>query len=517
MTATSSELSGALPSLVAPHYFSGQLLSDRDLDVLVEWTRARLSLGGRRDGFGVVAGLQLRPDPRTGHESDLVVAPGYAVGARGEDIVVDAEARLALADVSLPPDDNPRAWHPVDVFLEAETVRERPQPGFDYGIDIDEPRSTFSRVRERFKLDARAGGEDPALTAAGEFEQQYDQCMQPLRDYVRWRHAATRGPDEIRTWLRSRLLATEFRFAGYELDERSHEELREERTAVRALFWLIQHARNSFLAAFSAADACVRLGRVWLRAGTGSTPPTLVAIDAHTPFRRRLADPRLPAPSGSVNAGTMIWERDAVASLSLAQWGVITAARHEFELPHRLKRLEEMLSGRLFLRAGERAILQVYHHRPFGQRVVGVLAEEVVEEVIVDDRGDVEIEIAAGNQPTVERQVREPRREEPPPEPPRLGAAVIVEGPGEGARFDLIEGEEIWIGRKGAHIEADDDAEESFLDSLGRHGVLRVREGEVILAVTSMLGVEVNGHRVLGDGDTIRVGRTEVLIELHSR
>ena len=36
-----------LPSLIAPHYFSGQLLSDADLDALVGWTQARLSLGGR--------------------------------------------------------------------------------------------------------------------------------------------------------------------------------------------------------------------------------------------------------------------------------------------------------------------------------------------------------------------------------------------------------------------------------------------------------------------------------------
>jgi FHA domain len=525
MTATSA--GAPLPSLVAPHYFSGQLLTDADLDALVEWTRARLSLGGRRDGFGVVSGLELRVDPRPGHEADVIVGDGYAVGAAGEDIVVGGDTSLTLADVSLPHVGDPRERHPVDIFLESAQVPYHPKPGFDIGAGSSgtAPGSTYSRVREQFTLSAAAAvEEDPARAAASAFEEAYDECVAPLREYRSWSRATTRGPEQIREWLRSRLLATPFRFAAYELDECSHDELREERTAVRALFWLIQSRRNTFLSGVAGGATRVRLGRVWLLAEAGAAPRAVVAIDAHPPLRRRLHDSRLPAPSGLINATEVIWQLEDVARLTLSRAGAAAGARRRperFELPHRLDTLERALAGRLFLAPGTSYVLQLYEHRPFGRRVVGLLAEDIAAEVFDDEHDDREPE---ESDPPRE----DPGDSDPPaaddddgelvPESDRPGAVVIVAGPDEGRRFELSEAREVAIGRRGAEITSDDDAEDSLLDSSGRHAVLSVNGGTPMCRPTSKLGIHINGEHVrrerpLQDGDTITVGRTKVRFE----
>ena len=101
----------------------------------------------------------MRVDPRSGHEADLIVGPGYAVGPAGQDIVVVTDQPLSLAGVSLATTDDPRARHPVDVFISAVQVRERPQPGFDLGDDVAQSGPTYSRVREQFKLTAERAAE----------------------------------------------------------------------------------------------------------------------------------------------------------------------------------------------------------------------------------------------------------------------------------------------------------------------------------------------------------------------
>jgi hypothetical protein len=509
MTMPTTKPVARLPNLIAPHYFSGQLLSDADLDALVGWTRARLSLSGRRDGFGVVSGLELRVDPRSGHEADLILSPGYAVGPAGEDIVVATDEPLSLTDVSLAPSDDPKARHPVDIYISAAQVRERPQPGFDLGDDLPEAGATYSRVRERFTLTAeRASEENPERAKVGVFEDGYDKCFAPLREFRSWVVENEPGPDRIREWLRSRLLATEFRFAAYELDECSHEELREERTAVRALFWLIQHERNAFVAGFGIPEKRVRLGRAWLLADPDAGARTIVAVDLHPPYRRRLSEVGLPAPAGWLNAAEVNWEPELVAHQELAGRGLRCRGRQGLELPHRIDELEELLTNRLMLRPEEEVALLVYRHAPFGRRVVGVLpVEREVEvfaevEVVEAERGGEVVEII-----------------EPPADPPVIGIAVILNRGEERERIELIAESEISIGHEGAHIVTEDDTDDLELDPFSRHGVLRVETERVVLVVTSRIRLELDGEKVRGEhplehGSVIRIGRTEIRIEL---
>lgn len=515
MTTSRAGSGGQLPSLIAPHYFAGQLLSDADLDALVGWTRARLSLGGRRDGFGVVSGLELRVDPRPGHEAGLLVGPGYAVGPRGEDIVVVHDEPVSLADVTLAASQDLRALHAVDLFIGAAEVRERPQPGFDTGDEVDEPGGTYSRISERFRLTAEPATteDDPEQAAVRAFEEGYERCLEPLREFRTWMNGNERGPEQIRGWLRTRLLATEFRQTAYDLDERDREELRHEPTAAEALFCLVQHERNSFLAGVAAADRRVRIGRVWLRAAADSGARVVVALDAHRPFRRLLSDRRFPAPAGWVNAAEVIWERERVAQSTLLERGIRCGEAQQLEAPFGFKELEEALTPRLMLRPGEEVALLVYRHAPLGRRVVAVVAPEREIDIFADGEGDVVI-VEHGDDEPVTTVLVEPERA-----PAVLGHAVVSHGGEAARRISLVVGEEISIGREGAHIVTDDSATDVELGPLRRHGVLRVEDDRVVLVVTSRIkmnlnGAGVRGEHVLHDGDVIRIGRTEIIIEL---
>lgn len=81
------EISFGLPCLERPDFFSGQMLTDQDLDALVDWTRGRLRLSRLREGWGVVCGLQVESDTSVPHRPQLLVGAGYAVDCSGEDVV----------------------------------------------------------------------------------------------------------------------------------------------------------------------------------------------------------------------------------------------------------------------------------------------------------------------------------------------------------------------------------------------------------------------------------------------
>src|SRR4051794_30185331 len=79
------------------NYFTGQLLTAADLQRDQEYFRHRLRRHNRAlHGWGVVSGL----DVHTVHDNDgmvtVTVAPGYALGPDGDEIVVAEQVSLAL-------------------------------------------------------------------------------------------------------------------------------------------------------------------------------------------------------------------------------------------------------------------------------------------------------------------------------------------------------------------------------------------------------------------------------------
>jgi hypothetical protein len=179
------------------------------------------------------------------------------------------------------------------------------------------------------------------------------------------------------------LVTTEFRFVASELEGLDSEEQRD-RLIARALYWLIQHRRNSFIATYDRRDSSVRLGRAWVKDRTGSAPRHVTAIDGSPPYRRRLVKEDLPAPPGAVNVCGLIWEHERTAELALLRSGIGVRVER-FRLPWHRDALSDALTVHPYLYAGQRAVLLVYEHHPFGSRVVAVLGEGDWRRVVVEE------------------------------------------------------------------------------------------------------------------------------------
>ncbi|MER7049320.1 hypothetical protein [Streptomyces jumonjinensis] len=75
------------PAFVRPRFFAGQLLTEDDLGLLVDYMTAKSRLHNRSlSGPGVVCGLDVACDPCGG--GTVVVHPGHALDCAGHDIVV---------------------------------------------------------------------------------------------------------------------------------------------------------------------------------------------------------------------------------------------------------------------------------------------------------------------------------------------------------------------------------------------------------------------------------------------
>ncbi|MEU1802867.1 hypothetical protein [Streptomyces sp. NPDC019937] len=80
-------------AFVRPRFFAGQLLTEDDLSLLVEYTTAKRRLHNRSlYGPGVICGLGVTCDPCGG--GTLAVHPGHALDCAGNDIVVSCTERV---------------------------------------------------------------------------------------------------------------------------------------------------------------------------------------------------------------------------------------------------------------------------------------------------------------------------------------------------------------------------------------------------------------------------------------
>ncbi len=87
----------SFPDLIRPWFYPGQVLSDRDLNCLVDWIQKRAALSRLRGGWGIVCGLE----PSVGRDaSTITVSPGYAVDPWGNDLVLPELDSLPLPKVT---------------------------------------------------------------------------------------------------------------------------------------------------------------------------------------------------------------------------------------------------------------------------------------------------------------------------------------------------------------------------------------------------------------------------------
>ena len=71
--------------LVRPRFFCGQMLTDGDMNALLDWSGQRFELQRHKTGWGLVGGLELHCDADCA--SRLIMEPGYAVDCCGRDIL----------------------------------------------------------------------------------------------------------------------------------------------------------------------------------------------------------------------------------------------------------------------------------------------------------------------------------------------------------------------------------------------------------------------------------------------
>ena len=88
---------GSVECLERPRYFSGQMLTDCDLDAAQRYVIEKNRLHNRYlVGTGVACGLAVRCDPCC--DGSVIIEPGYAIDCCGNDIVVCQEASFNVLD-----------------------------------------------------------------------------------------------------------------------------------------------------------------------------------------------------------------------------------------------------------------------------------------------------------------------------------------------------------------------------------------------------------------------------------
>jgi len=129
-------------ALVRSRYFSGQLLSVDDFAREQAYTLGRLRRRNRfLSGWGVVAGLGVSVEPG----DTVVVQPGMAIDCAGNEVIVEAAARLVLAGLS-------GRQHVLLSYLEIDEA----------AVALATGLQEFSRVRESSRLEV-----SPLNPAAG--------------------------------------------------------------------------------------------------------------------------------------------------------------------------------------------------------------------------------------------------------------------------------------------------------------------------------------------------------------
>lgn len=334
-----------LDCLVKPRFFCGQLLTHTDLGALTAWTADKSRLARYRDGWGVVCGLEVWPDPAV--PGGVLVGPGYAVGCCGDDIVVceptakdlssycnlqdecvDPWTRPTTGEKTTPPTAKAGDASPsrtvtdlrqnavaVDLLISYREEPSDPQTALATGGCAQIRACEYSRLRETFALTVRAAV-DAAPTPSP--------SPSVISAYLD-RPAQKGDGESTRRWLQERLRHSPlraFHFVSDWVADASPNELSGPLVAQLLLWMALDDRLQTLACACGSCDAnsAVPLARVWLyptwvRARRGCR---VLTIDARPP-RRRLLQRDCPPPvagPGCVDPREVFWQPlDAVRAL----------------------------------------------------------------------------------------------------------------------------------------------------------------------------------------------------------
>lgn len=166
------EVSLAGEGFSRPTFFGGMLLTEDDLQAVVDYTVAKRRLTNRLTlGAGVVCGLDVTCHPC--EPGKVQVSPGYAIECCGNDILVscpeDVDVLELVRDLRVrqgvdcgePCDQQPEQ----DYYLYVRYVEQPTEPVAPYAPDdCATGECEFSRVREGYCFELRCEGPDPVPT-----------------------------------------------------------------------------------------------------------------------------------------------------------------------------------------------------------------------------------------------------------------------------------------------------------------------------------------------------------------
>ncbi|GEM_PF-994014 len=145
------------PGLQRVNYFTGQLLGVDDFAAEQDYIRNKIHGRNRLlHGAGVVSGLQVTLERAAG-KTQVVIAPGLAFNARGEEIDVGAPTSLPL-----PPQGKSLL---VLLHYAEQPCRPVPAPATDAQADAQE-HTPFSRITETFTAMLAPSADDTAVAVA---------------------------------------------------------------------------------------------------------------------------------------------------------------------------------------------------------------------------------------------------------------------------------------------------------------------------------------------------------------
>ncbi len=395
----------SLDTLVQPHFFCGQLLTDQDLMSLLRWGQDKLRLARYRHGWGVVCGLDVHCVPQQADQ--VMVSPGYAISCCGDDIVVALPYSVNLADVcrSEPDPCEPRmgqsaqggesppvtlfgcSW-PADEIRVVELVlhyrEEGAEPQTPLGRNACSQLSAceYGRMRETHSVTWHADtiSSDPVTAAAERWRTAYRQSLAVVPAFLDWwRGQQSPNGKDVRKWLLDwikKYPLHQFCSLWDCLCTMEDAEFTEARVA-QIIFWLALDYRNAFLACdcYRCLEGQgVPLARVWLRVGNnhGQRACHVLAIDTSPPYRRLLSPECWPAPLGQANVGPVIWRRVEEACAVLTNLGIRVHGDEPYPMPTTVSGLAQTFGEDLFLSCGQGTVVQWVDMGPgWGRRVVG--------------------------------------------------------------------------------------------------------------------------------------------------
>lgn len=398
-----------LDTLVQPHFFCGQLLTDLDLMALVRLVQDKARLSRYRHGWGVACGLDVRCIPQK--PTQVMVSPGYAISCCGDDIVIAQDYVVNLAELCRqePAPCDPRArgnaqnsetvseqitlfgctW-PADEIRVVDLFLRYREEGAEFKTPLDRnacsPKNDceHSRTREVFCVIPQLAtlSSDPVSAAAANWNTAYQQSLAVLSSFRTWWNGQkSPSAKDIRQWFLDRIQKYplhQFCSIWDCLCAMEDAEFSEERVA-SLVFWLALDYRNAFLSCDCAScldGQGVPLARVWLRVGNSNSqhPCQVLAIDTAPPYRRLLHPACWPAPLGQVNIAPVIWRRRDEACAVLTTLGVGVNYTQNYPVPTSVNELEVLwraLSDNLFLDCGQDTVVQWVEVDGLGQRVIG--------------------------------------------------------------------------------------------------------------------------------------------------